>query len=155
MPTAAEIAERLTRARPLPPPAETRLAAVAAQSAGAARTESALYMTSGGATSGPGTLIHQMLVAAGLRNFQQQPGWRSLPLERLSYEQPDKIAVARFNAETDSAKALEISSPSPWSAVRHPLAQAQLDSRPTINLNGAWTSCGAWFLLDAIEALAR
>jgi iron complex transport system substrate-binding protein len=41
-----------------------------------------------------------------------------------------------------------------WSATRHPVAQRQLRDQETVMLQGAWTSCGGWFLLDAIEALA-
>jgi iron complex transport system substrate-binding protein len=106
----------------------------------------ALYMTPTGVTSGPGTLIHEMLLAAGLQNFEQQTGWRSLPLERLAYEQPDIIAAAFFDENTIQ--------PALWSPMRHPIAKQQLPDRPTVMLQGAWTSCGAWFLLDAIEALA-
>jgi iron complex transport system substrate-binding protein len=107
---------------------------------------SALYMTPTGVTSGPNTLVHEMLHAANLENFEQRPGWYSLPLERLAYEQPDLVAAAFFDAGTDD--------PSMWSAMRHPVAQRQLSERPTVMLRGAWTSCGGWFLLDAIEALA-
>jgi len=105
----------------------------------------ALYMTPTGVTSGPGTLVHEMLLAAGLSNFQQDAGWRSLPLERLAYEQPDLIAAAFFN---DAIR------PELWSPMRHPVAKRQLRNRPVVMLQGAWTSCGAWYLLDAIEALA-
>lgn len=105
----------------------------------------ALYMTPAGVTSGPGTLVHEMLHAAGLVNFQQEPGWRSLPLERLAYEQPDLVAAVLWGA-TSSRDA--------WSAARHPIARRQLRERPTVRLEGAWVACGGWFLLDAIEALA-
>jgi iron complex transport system substrate-binding protein len=107
---------------------------------------SALYMTPTGATSGPGTLIHEMLQAAGLENFERQTGWRSIPLERLAYEQPDVVAAAFFNANTVN--------PSHWSPMRHPVAKEQMREQPTVMLQGAWTSCGGWYLLDAIEALA-
>jgi len=108
--------------------------------------ESALYMTPTGATSGPGTLIHEMLQAAGFDNFERQAGWRSIPLERLAYEQPDVVAAAFFNANSVN--------PSHWSPMRHPLARKQMQEQPTVMLQGAWTSCSAWYLLDAIEALA-
>ena len=108
--------------------------------------KNALYMTPAGVTSGPGTLVHEMLLAAGLENFEQQPGWRSIPLERLAYESPDLVAAAFFELKTNH--------PSLWSAMRHPVARQQVRDRPTVNLEGAWTSCGAWFLLDAIESLA-
>ncbi len=106
-----------------------------------------LYMTPTGVTSGPDTLVHEMLLAAGLTNFQKSTGWRSLPLERLAYEQPDVVAAAFFDLKTNH--------PSVWSAMRHPVAQRQLSERPTVLLQGAWTACGAWFLMDAIEALSK
>lgn len=114
--------------------------------AGTSPRETVLYMTPTGVTSGPGTLIHEMLQAAGYRNFETRPGWWSLPLERLAYEQPDVVAAAFFDETTDH--------PSLWSPMRHPIARRQLTEQPTVVLQGSWTSCGGWFLLDAIEALA-
>ena len=110
------------------------------------RQRSALYMTPTGVTSGPGTLVHEMLLAAGLTNFEEQRGWRSIPLERLVFEQPDIVAAAFFGASTNH--------PAMWSPMRHPVAKRQMSDRPTVMLHGAWTSCGGWYLLDAIEALA-
>ena len=107
----------------------------------------ALYMTPAGVTSGPGSLIHEMLTAAGLDNFQARPGWRSIPLERLAYEQPDLIAAAFFGSPTNH--------PHGWSPARHPVARAQLAERAVVPIEGAWTACGAWFLMDAAEALAQ
>ena len=107
---------------------------------------SALYMTPAGVTSGPGTLVHEMLNAAGLVNFQQEPGWRSLPLERLAREQPDLVAAVIWGATNHDDN---------WSAARHPIARRQLRERPVVSLEGAWVACGGWFLLDAIEALAE
>ncbi|MEE9272996.1 MAG: ABC transporter substrate-binding protein [Robiginitomaculum sp.] len=108
---------------------------------------SALYMTPSGVTTGPGSLVHEMLVEANLENFQTQAGWRPIPLERLAYEQPDLIAAAFFGTKTDHKDA--------WSAMRHPIARKQMRDIPTVDIQGAWTSCGAWYLLDAIEALVK
>ncbi len=108
--------------------------------------QTTLYMTPAGVTTGPGSLVHEMLVAAGLVNFQKKPGWQSLPLEHLAYEQPDIIAAAFFETLTNHPKG--------WSASRHPVARAQLDDRQVVPLQGAWTACGGWFLMDAVEALA-
>lgn len=105
-----------------------------------------LYMTPGGVTSGPGSLIHEMLIAAGLSNFQQEPGWRALPLERLAYERPEVIAAAFFESRSNNVDA--------WTSARHPLAKKQMNELETVYLEGAWTACGGWFLMDAIEALA-
>lgn len=107
----------------------------------------ALYMTPSGVTSGPGSLIHDMLLAAGLNNYQTKPGWRSLPLERLVAAPPDMVAAAFFESRNNHK--------SGWSAMRHPIARQQLQDRPTVYLEGAWTSCSGWYLLDAIEALAH
>jgi iron complex transport system substrate-binding protein len=119
-----------------------RLQNVAASTA----ERSVLYMNPTGVTSGPGTMIHEMFLAAGLKNFETQYGWRSIPLERLAYEQPDMVAAAFFNEDTHQ--------PALWSPMRHPVAKDQMLDQPTVMLQGAWTSCGGWYLLDAIEALA-
>ena len=106
----------------------------------------ALYMTPSGTTTGEGSLVHEILEAAGLENFEEKPGWRTLPLERLVYEQPNLIAAAFFDTnsfERDS-----------WSAMRHPVARTQISDLPTVVLSGSWMSCGGWFAIEAIEALA-
>ncbi len=112
------------------------------QSGGAAE---ALYMTPSGVTSGPGTLVHDMLNAAALDNFEQRPGWHALPLERLAYKSPQVVALAFFASITNHTNV--------WSAIHHPVARAQHERPQTVALNGAWTACGGWFVLDAVEAL--
>jgi len=107
----------------------------------------ALYMAPTGVTTGPGTLVHDILRKAALYNFQKEPGWRPLPLERLAYEQPDFIAAAFFDVKTNHKNA--------WSSARHPVAQRQLLDQPVVALEGAWTACGGWFIINAIEALAE
>lgn len=119
-----------------------RLSAIKARSAG----ESVLYMTPGGVTTGPGSLVHEIIVAAGLDNFQTESGWRSLPLERLVYEQPDLVATAYFESVTNR--------PNSWSSARHPIAQALINKPDVVRLEGAWSACGGWYLLNAVEALA-
>lgn len=109
-------------------------------------SRSALYMTPAGVTTGPGSLMHEVFEAAGLTNFETREGWHSLPLERLAYEQPDLVAASFFGDPTNH--------PNAWSATRHPVAKAQLAGPETIFLEGAWTACGGWFILEAVEALA-
>lgn len=108
---------------------------------------SALYMSPVGVTTGPGSLMHEVLTAAGLENFQKAPGWRSLPLERLAYEKPDFIAASFFDERAYSTNT--------WSATRHPVAQAQMREARVVPIKVAWITCGAWFVMDAIEALAQ
>lgn len=126
----------------------SRLAAIKTATANKSTSAaSALYMTPTGVTTGEGSLIHDMMIAAGLTNFQTQPGWRPLPLERLAYDKPDLIAAAFFNSKVNDTDA--------WSSANHPVAREQMKNLPTVSLQGAWTSCGGWFLMDAIEALAE
>ncbi len=109
-------------------------------------TSSALYMTPGGVTTGAGGLIDAMLGLAGYRNFATRAGWQPLPLERLAYRHPDMVAAASFTRHQR---------PDAWSAARHPVAQAQLRDRRVVDIDGALTACGGWFVLDAVEALAQ
>jgi iron complex transport system substrate-binding protein len=109
--------------------------------------KTALYMTPAGVTTGPGSLMHQALLKAGLTNFQQAAGWRSLPLERLAYQKPDMVAASFFDTRTNH--------PDAWSAAKHPVARAQLDGSNVVFIDGAWTACGGWYILDAVEALAH
>ena len=108
--------------------------------------EATLYMTPAGVTSGGDSLIHQAILAAGLTNFAKKSGWHSLPLERLAYERPDLVAAAYFETRTNH--------PSSWSASRHPVAKRELSEADTVALEGAWLACGAWYILEAVEALA-
>lgn len=106
----------------------------------------ALYMTPSGATTGTGSLVHELMTKVGLSNFQTQPGWHPLPLERLASESPDTVVAAFFDTNSRTS--------SSWSAMRHPVAQAQLTEQATVYLNGAWMACGAWFVTDAMEAMS-
>lgn len=108
--------------------------------------ETALYMTQGGVTTGQGSLVHEILVAAGWQNFQKETGWHPIPLERLAYERPDIVAGAFFETDHQTANI--------WSAARHPIARAQFEQGEYVPLEGAWTACGGWFLIEAVEALA-
>ncbi len=110
------------------------------------QTSEALYVTPSGATTGAGSLVHELFVAAGLTNFQTDPGWRTLPLERLAYEQPAVVAAAFFQMRNRH--------PSAWSAARHPVAESLLSDSDVVYLQGAWMTCGGWYLIEAVEALA-
>ncbi len=106
-----------------------------------------LYLPRSGVSAGPGTLIDEMMGAAGLRNFQRRAGWHSIPLERLAYEKPQVLALAFFGATDVNLHA--------WSPAMHPVAQRHVREVPTVTLDSSWVSCGGWFLVEAVEALAR
>lgn len=105
-----------------------------------------LYVTPGGVTAGSGTLIDDLFHAAGLRNFEAQTGWRALPLERLVYEQPDLIAAAFFDSHSNNTNS--------WSATRNPIIRRQMADLPIVPIDGAWSACAAWFLVDIVAALS-
>jgi iron complex transport system substrate-binding protein len=88
-----------------------------------------------------------MMARAGLSNFEASSGWSTLPLERLASDRPD-IIVAAFYGENGADS-------DQWSAARHPIAAAQLRGRPVARLSGASVSCGAWYVLDAMETMAE
>jgi iron complex transport system substrate-binding protein len=107
---------------------------------------SALYMTRGGITSGPGSMIDVMMTTAGLTNFQAKKGWNQLPLEQLATQRPD-MAVAAFFGTGDDHQDY-------WSSARHPIARDILTNLPVAKLDGSTTTCGGWFVVDAIEMMA-
>ena len=111
--------------------------------AGAAKD--VLYITPGGVTAGPGTLIHDLITSAGLENYAQQTGWSALPLESLVYNQPAMVAAAFFDSHSNRI--------GPWSATRHRIARHHLATIPVVQIQGAWSACGAWFLMDIVDAL--
>lgn len=121
---------------------DARLAAIRAPEA----RPKTLYMTPSGFTAGPGTLVDEMLGVAGLANFQQVRGWRPLPLEHLAYQSPELVAFASFGSGSAHDRAR--------TPARHPVARRRTGEAPVVALDGATTSCGGWFLLDAVEALA-
>ena len=108
--------------------------------------QSLLYATPGGITTGPGSLVHMIIDLAGYQNYVADPGWRSLPLEKLAYSQPDRVATSFFGARIENADL--------WSAARHPLISDRLSDKAAIKLDSAWSACGGWFLVNAVEALA-
>ena len=111
------------------------------------RRVSALYLTPGGVTSGRDTLVGRMMAAAGLANTAPAPGWSPLPLEPLAGRSPDLVVAGVFDGGTTGVDR--------WSAARHPVSKRLLESRPVVALPGAMTACGAWFVMDGVEAMAR
>lgn len=109
------------------------------------RDANALYLAPSGVAAGSGTFVDHLIAEAGLENFDDGIGWRSIPLERLAYETPDVYAVAVFEQAGHNL---------PWTPFRHPVAVRRVQAGPAVSLDGATTSCGAWFLADAVEALA-
>lgn len=112
-----------------------------------ATSASILYMTPGGVTTGPGSLIDELIALSGNRNYETRKGWHPIPLEKTVVQPPDYYAAAFFESHRNNFDA--------WSVARHPLLVARQRTSSTIPLDGAWTACAGWPLVDALEALAQ
>ncbi|MCI5045042.1 MAG: ABC transporter substrate-binding protein [Aquisalinus sp.] len=109
-------------------------------------TASVLYLTSKGAVAGKETLIDDIITSAGLENFRTENSWTgSIPLESLVYAKPDIIAAGFFET-SDLVSDI-------WTPTRHPVAQRLLKKASVVDIPGSWTSCSAWPVANAVEAL--
>ena len=106
-----------------------------------------LYLSPAGVSAGPGTFVHELIETAGFDNFQRGPGWRSLPLERLAYEKPDRYAIGLFGRNRSHVDA--------WTPFRHPVATSRVAEGPTTPIDGATIVCGGWYLVDSVETLVE
>ena len=64
----------------------------------------AFYLTSGGDTAGPGTLVDSMMRAAGLTNVETGSGFRPVSLEQLVLNPPDAVVGGFFDAESAASQ---------------------------------------------------
>lgn len=114
---------------------------------GAWRGQSALYLTSGGFTAGPGTLIDAILRAAGLSNAAEGPGYQSIPTERLVLHPPRRVVLGFFDEGSVAEQQ--------WGLGRQTTLRRVLAGRTIGALSPAVSGCPAWFVGDAVEQLAR
>lgn len=121
---------------------QARLAALARP---ASNPVAVLYITAGGVTAGPGTLLDELIRQAGLTNRQTAPGWQALPLEALVRRPPALIATG-FDPST-------VADVHYWSSARSGIVRALLHAVPVVELDDATTSCAGWFALDTVERL--
>ncbi|WP_313444754.1 ABC transporter substrate-binding protein, partial [Brevundimonas sp.] len=62
-----------------------------------AEAPGAVYLTSGGFTAGPGTLMDVMMRAAGFRNLIAAPGFGALSVERITMNPPMRFVLGFFD----------------------------------------------------------
>ncbi|MDZ4364109.1 ABC transporter substrate-binding protein [Brevundimonas sp.] len=105
---------------------------------------SALYLTAGGFTAGPGTLIGAILGAAGYPNLATSPGFSAVSVERIALFPPTRFVLGFF----DQVRA-------DWRGPgRHPVVRRAAQGRTAARLPAAALSCPAWFAADAAAILA-
>ena len=111
------------------------------------RDAPALYMSSGGATTGPGTMMDAMLRAAGLSNVTRAPGYTMLRLEQVARMRPTALVLGFFDAMTNALQH--------WGMGRHRILQGLMRDRAIAALPASVLTCPAWFAADGAETLAR
>lgn len=117
-----------------------------ARSAGAWRGKRVLYLTPGGFTTGPGTLVHAVLTTAGLRPLAAQPGYQLVSLEQLAFDPPDTVVLGFFDDFMIGNNY--------WGPGRHPVMQRAVKDKAVASLPGSLLGCPDWFAAHAVERLA-
>lgn len=117
-----------------------------ARSAGAWGGKSVLYLTPGGFTTGPGTLVHAILRAAGLKPVATDPGYQLVSLEALALKPPQTVVLGFFDAFMVGNNY--------WGPGRHPVMQRAVKAKAVASLPGAWLGCPDWSAAYAVERLA-
>lgn len=132
------------------PKAKTLIAGFDAELAAAKRGRmdrgTALYVTPGDVTTGPGSLVAEVIGAAGYTPYRAEPGWGSLPLEQMVRRAPDVV----FRAFFDSARYRQ----DYWTSSRHPVVADASAKAVDVEVPGAWISCGNWLTGHAVAKLA-
>lgn len=118
-----------------------------ARAAGAWRGKSALYLTPGGVTAGPGTLVDAILRAAGLANAERRPGYQVVSLEQLALEPPRTVVLGFFDYTAQAAG-------DSWGMGRHRILRRLADEAAIASLPGSHLGCPDWSAGDAVEMLA-
>lgn len=100
---------------------------------------SALYLTAGGFTAGPGTLIDAILTGAGFANAATGPGFAPVSVERIAQFPPARFVLGFF----DQVR-------SDWRGPgRHPVVARAARGRVAARLPAAALTCPGWFAADA------
>lgn len=118
-----------------------------AASSGAWSGRGGLYLSSGGATAGRGTLIDAMMRAAGLTNLDTGVGFHTVSLEGLVAHPPSAVVRGFFDAPDAGAAS--------WGVGRHPVLRRLIAGRTLVSVPGAILACPAWFAADGVELIAK
>ncbi len=108
---------------------------------------SALYLSSGGAVAGPGTLPDEILRAAGFRNSRAAPGWGQADPEVLIRQPPAGFILSFFDLRASRGEI--------WSLTRHPVLRRLLAGIPRAEIPGAMLACPAWHSAEAVDILRQ
>jgi iron complex transport system substrate-binding protein len=124
----------------------SRMDAQLAGAAGAWKGARALYLTPGGVTAGPGTLVDAVLRAAGLTNAETRPGYQTVSLEEMALSPPKTVVLGFFDT-------FQLSGDS-WGVGRHRVLQRVAATRSVARLPGALLGCPDVGAAEAAALLA-
>jgi iron complex transport system substrate-binding protein len=110
-------------------------------------SRTALYLTPGNVTTGPDTLIGEIMALAGLRTVERRPGWHRLDIEGL-LTTPPQVVVRGF---MDSHRHQQ----DRWSSATHSALRRAIEQSATLELPGSSIACGNGRIADALERLAN
>lgn len=117
-----------------------------AQAAGAGHGRSALYLTSGGFTAGPDTLVGAMLSAAGYRNVAGRMSFEPIALETMVLSPPSVLVLGFFDPAAMATQR--------WAFGRHHIVRRLARERTLAALPSSILGCPAWFAADGPQRLA-
>ena len=106
-----------------------------------------LYTTPGMVTTGPDSLIGQLITTAGFANVQQRPGWNPLPLESMAADPPDVIVRAFHESRAHRQDR--------WADGAHRQLRAATSGASLIHIPGSELACGNWRIGSALRRLLR
>lgn len=118
-----------------------------ARSRGAWGGARALYLTPGGFTAGPQTLVGAMMAAAGLVSAGASGGYAPVSLELLVLHPPAALVLGFFS---DLAGGRQH-----WTIAANGYLRQLARQRTVASLPGSMLGCPAWFAADGTLALAR
>ena len=124
-----------------------RMDAQLAASRGAWGGARALYLTPGGFTAGPDTLVGAMMAAAGLAPLRTAPGYAPVSLEALVLNPPAALVLGFFR-ELEGGR-------QHWTIAGNGYLQGLVQRRAVASLPGRVLGCPAWFAADGSQTLAQ
>ncbi|HJV41568.1 ABC transporter substrate-binding protein [Caulobacter sp.] len=126
---------------------DAQLARAAQAGKGAGKGRPALYLTPGGYTAGPGTLIDSLLKAAGYSNAATNPYFSPVSLEAMVMRPPAAVVLGLF----DMARA----GSDRWGPGRHAALRRVVATRTAASLPASVVGCPGWFAADGSRMLAE
>ena len=104
-----------------------------------------LYLTPGGFTAGPDTLVGAMIAGAGLTDAAG-PGFAPVPLERMAIDPPAALVLGFFDPVSLGTQR--------WSIGRRAIVRRIAAQRTLASLPASILGCPAWFAADGPRDLA-